>query len=210
MIRVASLPKSTTPAWHATFVQMLPAIARHARIAFRHLRPEAREEAIQEVVCNACAATARLAELNKLALAYPTVLARYGVAQVRGGRMTGGHLNCKDISSPYCQRLKSIVVQRLDHFDEEEGQWKEAVVQDTRTAPVPEIVAFRCDFGDWLKSLRCRDRRIAEHLALGNRTQDVAKRFKVSAGRVSQLRRELAESWRQFTGGAETAEPAVA
>jgi len=40
----------------------------------------------------------------------------------------------------------------------------------------------------------------AESLAVGNRTGDVAKRFNVSAGRVSQLRRELAESWRAFVG----------
>ena len=55
-------------------------------------------------------------------------------------------------------------------------------MQDTRTAPVPEIVTFRCDFADWLKRLNRRDRRIAETLALGNRTSDVAKRFNVSAG----------------------------
>ena len=73
-------------------------------------------------------------------------------------------------------------------------------MEDTRTTPVPDIVAFWVDFADWLRSLRRRDRRIAESLALGNRTSDVAKRFKVSAGRVSQLRRELAESWRAFVG----------
>ena len=89
---------------------------------------------------------------------------------------------------------------RLDKFDDEENAWQEAVVEDTRTTPVPDIVAFRVDFSDWLKSLRRRDRRIAESLALGNRTGDVAKRFKVSAGRVSQLRRELAESLRAFVG----------
>ena len=91
-------------------------------------------------------------------------------------------------------------MERLDRFDEEENAWKEAVIQDTRTAPVPDIVAFRCDFSQWLASLSQRDRRIAESLAIGNRTGDVAKRFDVSAGRVSQLRRELAESWRAFVG----------
>ena len=113
MIRIASQPKPAAPEWHATFLRMLPAIRQHARIAFRHLRAEAREEAIQGVVCNACAAIARLAELGKLDLAYPTVLARYGVAQVKDGRMTGGHLNCKDISSPYCQRLKGVVMETI-------------------------------------------------------------------------------------------------
>ena len=73
-------------------------------------------------------------------------------------------------------------------------------MQDSRSAPVPDIVAFRCDFSAWLRSLPRRNRRITVTLALGNRTSDVAKRFSVSEGRISQLRRELAKSWRAFVG----------
>jgi hypothetical protein len=50
-------------------VIMLPVIVSHARFAFKHLRPEARSEAIQEVVANCCRAYVRLAELDKLSLA---------------------------------------------------------------------------------------------------------------------------------------------
>jgi len=191
-------PRKSVPDWHAKFLEMMPAIVQHARISFRALDPEARAEAVQETVCNACAAVCRLAELGKLDLAYPSVLARFGVAQVKDGRKLGSKLNCREVLSPYCQRLKHVVVERLDRYDEEEDAWQEAVVQDTRTAPVPEIVAFRCDFADWLKAIGRRNRRIAESLAVGHRTSDVAKRFKVSRGRVSQLRRELAESWHTF------------
>jgi len=179
---------------------MMPIIETHARVSFWHLDPEAREEAVQEVVCNACRAYVRLVNLKKTDLAYPTVLAKFGVAQVKDGRKVGGKLNVLDISSEYCQKRKGVIVERLDQFDDEENSWKEAVVEDTRTATVPDIVSFRVDFAEWLKSLRRRDRRIAELLALGNRTTDVARRFKVCAGRVSQLRRELAESWRHFVG----------
>ena len=63
-------------------------------------------------------------------------------------------------------------------------------------------MAFRCDFPAWLGTLSPRNRRIAQFLALGNRTQDVARKFKVSEGRVSQLRREMAESWKAFVGEA--------
>ena len=65
MVRIASESVSVKPEWHVSFLRMLPAIVTHARIAFRHLDPEAREEAVQEVVCNACRAVARLAELGK-------------------------------------------------------------------------------------------------------------------------------------------------
>ena len=73
-------PRKRVPAWHRVFLSMLPAIARHACIAFRHMGPEAKAEAVQEAICNACVAFARLAELGKLDLAYPAVLARFAVA----------------------------------------------------------------------------------------------------------------------------------
>jgi hypothetical protein len=200
MIRIASQPKPATPEWHEVFLRLLPAIRQHARISFRHLDPESRAEAIQAVICNACAATARLAALGKLDLAYAGPLARFGTAQVKTGRMTGGHLNCKDVLSRYCQQRKKINVERLDRFDEEENAWAEAVVEDTRTATVPDIVAFRCDFPAWLNTLRRRNRRIAQFLALGNRTNEAARKFGLSEGRISQVRAELAASWRQFVG----------
>ena len=200
MVRVASAPTSVAPAWHQAFLRMLPAIETHARIAFRHLDPEAREEAMQETVCNACRAVARLAELQKPDLAYPSVLTHFAVSQVKDNRKLGCPLNIHDVLSPYCQQRKNVKVERLDHFNEEENGWRQAVVIDTRSSPVPEIVAFRCDFSDWLASLPRRDCHIAESLAVGNRTSEVAKQFDVSDCRISQLRRELAESWREFVG----------
>ena len=174
MIRIASSSKSAVPTWHKTFLAMLPAIRRHARVCFRHLGPDAREDAIHEVVCNACVAIARLAELGKLDLAYATVLAKFGVAQVRDGRRVGCSLNCHDVSSSYCQRVKRITVERLDRYDTEEDAWQEIVVED-RTAGPADVAATRMDFAAWLRSLPRRDCRIAENLALGNRTSDVAR-----------------------------------
>ena len=193
-------PVKSTAAWHAGFLAMLPVIRNYARGAFGHLKTDLRQDLIQEVIANCMVAYVRLFKQGKVALAYPTVLARYGIAQVRDHRRVGASLNIKDVLSPYCQAKKHVVVERLDKFDDVENAWQEAVVEDTRTATVPDIVAFRCDFADWLKTLHRRDRRIAESLAIGNRTSDVAKRFDVSAGRISQLRKELAESWRRFVG----------
>jgi hypothetical protein len=197
MICRAVQPRPASPDWHQGFLAMLPAIATHARIAFGNLGPEARQEAVQEAVCNAMVAYVALAQRGKVALAYPSVLARFAVAQTRGHRKVGGHLNCKDISSKYCQAHKGVVVERLGRFDGEEGQWVEAVVEDHHT-PVPEQVAFRCDFPAWLNTLSRRNRRIAQALAVGHNTGEIARRFKVSAGRISQLRRELHQSWNEF------------
>jgi hypothetical protein len=201
MIRIARRPRSAVVAWQAGFLAMLPDIRTHARIAFRDLAPEAREEAVQEAVCNAMVAYARLCRLGKADLAYPGVLARFAVAQTRDFRKVGGRLNVKDVSSGYCQCRKGVVVERLDKFDAEEGGWIEAVVEDRRT-PVPEQAAFRCDFPAWLATLPRRNRRIAQALSVGHTTGELAKRFKVSAGRISQLRREFQKSWEEFHGEA--------
>ena len=199
MIRIASQPKPAAPEWHELFLRMLPAITRYVRIAFRNLAPESKAEAIQEAVCNACVAFARLAELGKLDLAFPTVLGRYAVAHVRDGRKVGCKLNVRDVLSPYCQQRKNVMVERLDKFDEIEGCWLETIVEDRHAGP-SETARVRLDFADWLRSLPRRNRRIAEFLALSNRTSDAARKFGVSQGRVSQLRKELKTAWDEFTG----------
>jgi len=190
---------SPQPYWHKAFLGMLPAILKHAKCAFAYLKPEARAEAVQEVVANACQAYARLVELGKTAVAHPIALARYGVRQSRDHRKVGGHLNIKDVLSKYCQTRKGVVVERLNRFDKTEEAWYEVVVEDKHAGPA-DTARVRLDFSDWLDSLKRRDRRIAEALAVGNRTADVARKFKISAGRISQLRREFAESWRKFVG----------
>ena len=60
-------------------------------------------------------------------------------------------------------------------------------------------VAVRLDFPAWLRTLARRDRRLVEGMALGHRTLDLARKFRLSAGRVSQLRREFKRDWDRFT-----------
>jgi hypothetical protein len=188
------------PAWQRQFLAMLPSIQSCARHACGHLDPERRADAVEEVLANAAVAFARLVALDKTDLAYPTVLARYGIAQVREGRRVGARLRIGEVLSPYAQRKKGFIVQRLDRWDHDTGQWLEAIVEDRRT-PVPDQVAFRIDFPAWLDSLARPKRRMAEVLAMGHSTSQVARRFRLSAGRVSQVRRELYKSWRQFHNG---------
>jgi DNA-directed RNA polymerase specialized sigma24 family protein len=187
---------------HAAFLAMLPDIRRHAGIAFRDLNPEAKEEAVQEVTANAFAAFHRLAERGKADVAYPSVLAKYAVAQFHDGRRVGGRLNIRDVSSKYCQVKKGAKLERLDRFDHQKDQWKEIAVEDRRATPA-DIAATRIDFGAWLDSLPCRYRRIAEELAVGETTGDVAITCRVSAERVSQLRRELKDDWEKVGGDVE-------
>jgi hypothetical protein len=190
---IAALRTRRIGAWHAGFLAMLPAIRRHLKIAFRDFDPEARTEAVQEGICNALLAYVRLYQRGKLEQAFPTPLAIYAARQVREGRKVGGKLNIKDVSSPYCRRLRHVVLERLDKWDRDEG-WIEIVVEDRNSTPA-DVVRVRLDFAAWLKSLPRRDRKVALDLARGNRTGEVAHKYDLSEGRISQLRKELHLSW---------------
>ena len=124
---------------------------------------------IQEVICNCCSAFVRLLELGKADLAYPTVLARYGIAQVKAGRKVGGQLNCRDVLSEYCQQRKNIFIERLDSYDTKEDSWQEIVVEDKHAGPA-EVAATRIDFAAWLKLMPHRLQKIVTFLATGEST----------------------------------------
>jgi hypothetical protein len=103
-------------------------------------------------------------------------------------------LNIHDVSSRYAQKMKSFVLQRLDHYDLKEEAWKEILIEDHTCTPA-DLAASRLDFPEWLKTLKPRDRKIALKLAAGEQTSQVAKMFRLCEGRISQLRRELHAAW---------------
>ena len=193
----------STNGWHKPFQEMLPQIERYLRITFRGLDPDARAEAVQEGLVNALVAYRRLYEKGKVDLAYPSVLARFAARQIRDGRRVAERLNIRDVMSPHARQKKGIKVERLDRFDEEENAWKEVLIEDRHSTPA-EVAAARIDFAAWSGLLPIRLRKIAKLLAMGESAGTVAKRFKVSAGRISQLRRELKMSWETFQSEAAT------
>jgi hypothetical protein len=190
--------------WQAGFLALLPDIRRHVRFAFRRLASERREEAVQEALANALVAYRRLDALGKTELAYASPLAQYAVRQVCSGRQVACPLNSRELLSPYAQRRHGFAVGRLDRRDAREGTWKELLVEDRRCTPA-ELAASRLDFDAWWRRLPRRKRLIAAALAAGSTTSETARSFQLTAGRISQLRRELAESWREFHGEPELA-----
>jgi hypothetical protein len=191
--------RSKEPEWHARFMGMLPAVVRTAQISFRKVRPELRQELIQEVIANSLVAYARLVELRREDAAFPSALARFAVAQVRAGRRVGNRLCNREVLSEYAQREKGFFVERLDHFDDEESCWEEILVEDGRATPA-DLAASRIDFAQWLREMPGRIRRIAKCLATGESTLSAAGRFALSPARISQFRRELRTSWLAFQG----------
>jgi hypothetical protein len=168
------------------------------RYAFRGLRPEARQEAIQESLASAAVAYARLHEQGRADIAYATPMANFAVRQYLAGRRIGGQFSCHDVLSRHAQRHHNLVVERLDRRDYG-GEWKEILVEDRSATPAATAIA-RLDFASWLDQLCRRDRGVATTLARSETTRDTARQFGLTAGRVSQLRSELKRNWEQFQG----------
>ncbi len=206
MIALAQQPKRKRPhpALHEAFLKMLPSIVRHANIAFRFMPAEPREEAVQEITAMCWAAFSRLVERDKQHVAAPTALARFAVAQFRDGRRATGRQSSKDVMSPTAQRRKGFGIEPLKQFDAADETWQE-IVEDKRATPA-EIAITRIDFASWLKLLPRRSRKIALMLARGESTSEAAKRFGVSAARISQIRLWLRLHWDVFQSEAKAQE----
>lgn len=184
---------------HDRFLAMLPKIRENARFAFRKCQADVRDEMVAEVVANAYCAFARLVRQDRADLAYATPLADFAIRQVRAGRRVGQPRNVRDVTSHDAEARHGITIERLDRFDDERQEWQEVLVEDKKAGPA-ETAAARIDFATWLRQLSSRDRRIAKTLARGESTQTAAKQFGISLGRVSQLRRELKQSWERLHG----------
>ena len=181
------------------FVSMLPQIVDQAEYAFRQVPAGVGEELVQETIAQAYAMFVQLCHRGKTSLAYATPLAKFAIRHVREGRRIGSRCNSLDITSPSGCASKRIAIERLDRFNRRRGEWREVLVED-RTAGPAEIAMTRLDFASWLSTLSNRDRQLAEKLVLGETTGRVARTFRISAARVSQLRRELCANWHQFVG----------
>lgn len=203
---MSAIPLS--PAWQAGFLAVLPEIQSYAHLKFRYLKPERRQDAIQEAIAAACVSYQRLAVRGLLHLATVGSLVTFAIRHVRGNRHVGGtQETLNDPMSPVAQRHHGIqdLTYRPGSAQSDGDNWLAEVIADKK-APVPELVAAKVDFGDWLNTMSRRDRRIIAALASRERTSAVADRFGITSGRVSQLRRRYQRDWERFQG--QTAEAA--
>jgi AraC-like DNA-binding protein len=189
------------------FIAMLPLIRTHAGRAFRRLNAEHRDDLIQEVVASAFCAYASLVRRGKGDTAFATPLANFAIRQTIAGRRVGSRSRLCDAISPFAQSARGIQIERLDV---EQGALRAALVEDRRAGPA-EIAAARIDVAAWLSAMSIGHRRIAQALAIGETTSEVAKQCGLSSARVSQIRSLLKASWDAFhERGSESREPCVA
>ena len=194
---------------HALFLQViLPRVQQHARIYFRHVKcRDKRADHIAEAIGLAWKWFRRLAQKGKDATRFPTALASYAVRAVRSGRRVVGQERAKEVLSPVAQQRRHFAVGKLPDFSTLSDNPLQEALHDNTVSPVPDQVCFRLDFPAWLATLGQRNREMAEDMALGHRTQDLAEKYRVSQGRISQMRRYFEQDWRRFCGDTFPASP---
>ncbi len=171
------------------FTQRLPTMQRTARMHFLGFPPEVRHEMIA----------------NTMALAWkffyglflrgraenPGILTScvyYAIRQTLCGRTVQSASNSKD---PFeCRRNGKVTFQDFEPND--------FVGRDTA---IPDQVSFRIDIPRFMNTLTSRQRRIAVDLASGMTTNETAEKYGVTAGRVSQFRRQFKERYEAFFAG---------
>jgi hypothetical protein len=198
------------------FLRALPRIRRHARIAFRDVRCfPTREDRIAEAEALAWKWWLRLRERGKDPTAFVSTLAVLACRAVRSGRRLCGQERARDVHSARAQQRHQFRLAVYPHHTQRSyedrhrpqgqriGDAYEEWLQDNRQTPVPEQVAFRCDFPVWLARWDDRRRALLACMMLNESTSSLAAQFQVSQARISQLRREFRESWQLYAGEVE-------
>jgi hypothetical protein len=186
---------------HVRFLELLSQIERHARISFRHIVCEHRRaDCVAETVALSWKWFLALEARGKDVLPFVSVFANLAARAVRCGRRLCGQESARDVLSIVAQQRHHFVAGKLPPVSTlSENPLGEALIDNTQSA-IPEQVHFRVDFPVWLSTLSARDRLIVKDMALGDQTLLLAQRYRVSPGRISQLRRQFNEGWRFFCG----------
>jgi hypothetical protein len=200
------------PQLQEVFLAIQPRLLRHAHIYFRHVRcRQRRADHIAEMIGLCWKWFRSMAQRGKDARLFVCALARYAARAVSSGRRVCGQQKSWDVLSPLAQRCHGFRVETLpattrttyeDLYSIVNGQqhldFLEERLHDNSISPVPEQVTFRIDFPAWLRTCTERDRRIIADMAHDERTSDLARKYRVSAGRISQLRRAYQTDWQRF------------
>ena len=197
-----SLDPTTLQAHFLT--RIMPRVERHANVYFRHIKCRNRKaDKVAEAVAIAWGWFVRLADRGKDAAAFPSAIATFAARAVNSGRRLCGQERTKDVLSPLGQRRHGFSVSTLPDYETLTSNPLMDALVDNTVSPVPDQVAFRIDFPVWLSTLGNRNRQIAEDMAMGEKTQNLADKYRMSQSRISQLRSEFHRDWERFTSDGE-------
>ena len=187
---IASInPQPVTSSVVPSFESMLPVLTiRFRKAALSIQSHEERTDAVAEMTGMAFVLHSSLVKRGRTDI-FSSPIGEFAVKAYFSGRRVAG-MSATDVTSPRCRFLgRSTVVN--------DGVGK-CICR--RTFKPSTIGAFNIDFTDWKKTLDDRTQSLLADILMGETTSFLAKRYKISPARISQIRRELVESWKDFTG----------
>jgi hypothetical protein len=190
------------------FVAALPAMENVIRFQLRWLPRRHRAEAQADAVAASWHAWHGLVKRGKDPLSVgPAGIALNATRYTRAGRRLGTGTSTRgamDVYNRKAQKACGLKLISLHGDVETDGGarsdlWREWLAEDNTTTPGDEA-AFRIDLAAWLSTLPERKRQMAELLAQGFGTGEVATLLSVTPAAVSIARTWLEASWRAFQG----------
>jgi hypothetical protein len=177
------------------YEQALPHIKTCARTRFRAIRDHAaRKDAIAEVIAIGWEHWLSAISHGNNPTTFIGSIADKAIRRVRADRRLCGQESVDDVLSSRARSRRGFSLESLPGDDQ-------GNVPCDATAPPPDRVAIREQYSMLLDQLGSRKRRIVEDLAAGGETQEVAARYNVTPARISQIRREVEQIWKQLHRG---------
>ncbi len=166
----------------------------------RTVRPMGSEDSA-ELVQDATASAAEMVEAMEKAgkTPLPHSIAYYSIQRTKSGRRSYGDIR-SDVMSPGFQMDNDGAVCSMQEpaGDDEDLTIGDAIA--SKTEDTASKVLRQIDWDAFLATLDARKRRIVEELMMGFGTGDIARLFSVSAARITQIKREIAQDIREFMG----------
>ena len=157
-----------------------------------------KEDAVAEVVALSWRAYQDLALRGQDVVRLLGKIVEFAAKRVRCGRGLTNINPARDVLSQVARFTHRHVISTLPTGDDETAPEVIEALRDHRS-PADQAV-MRTDYEAWIERLDDYRRDVAEKLASGLNTADVAKTRGVSRARIAQIRVQLIREWERFNG----------
>lgn len=177
--------------------QIYPIIRNTIPRTARPIGSEDHDELVQDATASAAEMLESMEKSGRKPL--PNSIAYYSIQRTKSGRRSYGDIR-SDVMSPGFQMDHdgSVCSMQEPVCDEEE-----LTVGDTiacKSEDMATKVLRQIDWQAFLDTLDSRKRRIVEEMIMGFGTGDIARLFSISAPRIVQLKKEIAQKIKEFMG----------
>jgi len=192
MKKQSTIVTSTVPTFEALLEKMMPHFTYFVKKMKRRYKRFDIDDAMQDLVGFALENYHSLVRRGKQTFFTPIM--KFAIKRYCAGRRFVG-TSSTDVLSEQTQRLGKSRTCQLSAFDGVTDTW---YFMDDKKPNVFRTVQTKLDYHDWYHRHSAKDQQIIQDLAMGETTNDVAKKYGVTPGAISQRRKTFEKSWNAF------------